>query len=108
MATTDTLTQAQNTGGLWLCGNQPLFSRIFHYENSFLKFCRYLLKAFWVDLKTCLGLVLPNQIVLYRQMGELRLVFGGYSVVGHAHTCMVPTIVLYDTAVGEKTHLGAR
>ena len=33
-------------------------------ENStfFLKtFCRNLLKVFWVDLKACLGLVLPNQ-----------------------------------------------
>jgi len=29
-------------------------------------------------------------------MGELRLVLGGYSAESHAHTCVVPTMVLYD------------
>ena len=39
----------------------------------FLKFCNNLLKAFQVDLKACLGLVLPNQ---YCRLGKVRLVFG--------------------------------
>ena len=33
-------------------------------NNFFEKFRSNLLKAFWVDLKTCLGLVLPNQYCL--------------------------------------------
>jgi len=42
--------------GLKASGSQ-LVSRKFH--KIFKKFCSYLLKVFWVDLNTCLGLVLP-------------------------------------------------
>ena len=70
--------------------NQELFEKHLcnkrgHYEKyeqflvsqSVRKFCylkipRQLLKAFWVDLKACLGLVLPNQycpIVVWENWG---------------------------------------
>ena len=39
-------------------------SRKFHQIIFFLKFRSNLLKAFRVDLKACLGLVLPNQYYL--------------------------------------------
>ena len=39
-------------------------SRKFHFNKLFLKFRSNLLKAFQVDLKAFLGLVLPNQYCL--------------------------------------------
>ena len=47
-----------------LCLSEGISQSVQSVENSidkiFLKFCSNLLKAFWVDLKACLGLVLPN------------------------------------------------
>ena len=43
--------------------------------NFFFKICSNLLKAFQVDLKACLGLVLPNQYCLI-VIREKRQVFG--------------------------------
>ena len=40
-----------------------------------LKFCSNLLKVFWVDLKACLGLVLPNQYCLFASSWEIEAVF---------------------------------
>ena len=44
-------------------------SRKFH--KKFFKFRNNLLKAFWVDLKACFGLVLPNQycLIVVRENG---------------------------------------
>ena len=50
---------------------------------AFLKFCSNFLKAFWVDLKACLGLVL----LPHHHLVKLRLVFGG-----HAYFLVVPTM----------------
>ena len=40
------------------------------------KFRSDLLKAFWVDLKAFLGLVLPHQLLPHHRQEKLRLVFG--------------------------------
>ena len=42
--------------------SQPSLENFVKY--FFFKLCSNLLKAFWVDLKACLGLVLPNQYCL--------------------------------------------
>ena len=61
-------------------------------------FCSNLLKAFWVDLKAILGLVLPNHAILpHCHQGKLRLVFRCCYFVFHAYSCVVPTIQYYST-----------
>ena len=64
--------------------------------KKFFKFHSNLLKAFRVDLKACLGLVLPNQYCLIIIRENCGWFFGGV-FVGHAQTFVVPTIQYYHT-----------
>jgi len=48
-----------------------------------------------LDLKVCLGIVLPNQycpIIIW----EMRLVSGDFTSNGHAYFLVIPTIVVHD------------
>ena len=59
---------------------------ISHYKISlviFFKLHNNLLKAFRVDLKACLGLVLPNQYCFIIVRGKVRLILGWCFFKGH-------------------------
>ena len=73
--------------------------------NDFLqKFCTYLLKAFLVDLKTGLDLVLPT----IQSCGRIEAGFWGIFIRRHAQplwSLLYSTIVLYDREFSQvKSH----
>ena len=55
------------------------------------------MKAFRVDLKACLGLVLPNQYCLIVVRENWGWFFGWCYFVGHAYSFVVPTIQYHHT-----------
>ena len=68
-------------------------------NNFFEKFRSNLLKAFWVDLKTCLGLVLPNQYCLIVNRENWGLFLGdviSWATPTPLWSLLYTTIVLYD------------